>query len=213
VLIAATFGPADRLWGDWLHFDQTEHDSRFLTKAAFDEFALVVEGIGGSPGIYETLLGDAIRAIRSASPMEPDASVIRRVNPERPQGLERLIVAVRASVGGVWNSTKALQALRGYEKEFAERKRAFLSKHRLFDPPESDELSAMFQALLNIIPAGGMSWDWDCRILSQTAAYKSSAEIEVHFVTDDQRHVGKHSGGIKALTQISVIRSLAGVVL
>lgn len=213
MLIAASLGPADRLWEDWLQFDKVEPNTRFLPKAALDEFALVVEGTGGSPGIYETLLGDGIRAIRWASPNEPDGAMIRALKALRPQSVERLIAAVRAAIGGTWDSTKALQALRGYEKQFAERKRDFLARHRLFDPPQSNELSAKYVGLVQIIPNGGRSWDWDCRILSQTAVYKSNEAIEVHFVTDDQRHVAKHSKSIKALTNIAVIRTLAGAQL
>ena len=52
VLVAATVGPADRLWPKWKTFDAKAPASRFVPSLVLQEFYEVTEGVGSAqPGI------------------------------------------------------------------------------------------------------------------------------------------------------------------
>jgi len=214
VMVAATLGEADRLWKDWRTFHGREPPTRFIPRAAHDEYSALVEGIGsGRTGVLEEIISDAAMAILLARPAEPSGANLSAIGlaGARLDRIKRLIPVLAGIFGGGWDSGKALDALRSYERDFARRKRDFLARHFVFTPADEVMCRLISSNIEALIPSGGASWHNDAEILAQAAMHKVESDQATAFVTEDQRHMSKpRSKEIIRITGLSGIRDLRG---
>ncbi len=212
VLVAATVGPADRLWPKWKTFDAKAPASRFVPSLVLQEFYEVTEGVGSAqPGIFARLVSDTQIAIRlgGRGPPSDAALAAQRITGNRLDKV-RLLLADFIRQIGAWDSSKARNLLREFEQAYAIRKADFLGRHPVisnFDPLSC----AMVQARLErLVPGGGQSWTRDCGILSQVDYILRAGSKSGHFVTEDAHHIGRHARDITQLTVIQRVRDLTG---
>ena len=214
VMVAATLGEADRLWDRWQTFDSTEPPTRFIPRAAHDEFSALVEGIGSArPGIHEEIISDASIAIIRAAPDEPNEADLSAMGLDgtRLERIRRLLPILAQTIDGGWDSIGALDALRKYESDFARRKRDFLARHFVFTPVDEARWTRLSNDILALIPAGGASWRNDCRILAQAAMHIVESDRATSFITEDRRHMARsHCRRILGMTGLTEIRDLIG---
>ncbi len=214
IIIAAVLDGSDAYWNSWVEFDRREGPVRFLPFSALEEYSLKVE-VGGSDsaGLLPEIIGDGFRAILNAwgrMPTEPDVASLE-LGYNRTQRALRLVDVLFREQGASWNSDRATQLLREFDRSALLRKRDFLSRHPIFDPADRAATSLVRSRLSELIPSGGMSWRWDCKILAEVGQFRTERGGEVEFVTEDVRHMRPHSAAIRAITNIRELRTLQGV--
>ncbi|HKZ49112.1 MAG TPA: hypothetical protein VJ397_10070 [Thermoplasmata archaeon] len=199
--MAATVGPADRLWPRWLDFDGHQTKDRVLPRYAYEEFLETVEGSGPEPGMLERLFSDCTLLIRLSRPEYPATSAASQagLTSERIARSTRLLETIAKELGR-WDSDEALRALREQEAMFYQTKRGFLARHEVFAHADENAWRAFYERLQRLIPRGGMSWDWDCKIVAQAACFRVERKLDVQFVSEDKKHLQKHRVRILAIT-------------
>ena len=196
VVIAATVGEPDRLRGAWNLFDSREARERFITQGVVDEFLGTVEGVGrDAPGIVTELISDCLNAIRIWGDEPPTEAKLTGAGLTHPRQ-DRVMRFVRASfevAGEPWSAHMAKRAIRDFERQYAVRKQVFFQSHPVYDPADSSSVTSFRLSLEPLIPNGGASWKNDCLILGQVAAVLQERRLTGEFVTEDHRHLGRHS--------------------
>ena len=212
VVVAATIGPADRLWSDWSRFDATEATSRFVPSLVREEFYAVVEGIGSPrPGVVDQVVSDTLIAIRlgMASPPTEIALAAAGITGNRLQKV-RLLLADFHRQSRTWDQEVARGLLREFERGYAVRKTDFFERHPVNTSLEPSACAATRLKLAPLVPNGGQSWLRDCEILAQVNHILAVGAANGHFVTEDAHHIGRHAKQIVQLTVIQGIRNLSG---
>jgi hypothetical protein len=214
VMVAAVLGGPDQYWQDWVRFDGREVLDRFLPKSALEEFTFKVDGIGSEKsGLLQEILSDGFLAIFSVMGREPDSISLATLNLgyNRTQRVARMLPVLKGLIEGTWDSNLALDELRKYDATTFARRKAFLDRHLIYEPRDEAQADRLNAGLLGIIPGGGHSWKWDCKILSQVGMYNAERSGPVDFVTEDRTHMRPHSAAIRAQTGIRTLRTLAGI--
>ena len=213
VVVAAVTGPSDRLWQKWTRFNQTAARERFVPRAAYERFELVVEGIGTTnPGFMELLISDTVGLIWNSGDQKPSAVEADRMGLKgnRKARVLGLIEAVERDLDGhVWSCTRACDAIRSYERDFARRRIEFFRNHPALSPSDQIRLTDLTQKLFAINPSGGVSWRETCCTIAQSALVGEDRHERVTLVTEDGHRVGTHSERILSISNLEGLVDLS----
>jgi hypothetical protein len=212
VVVAAIIGPGDRLAKAWSVFDGSNRAPRFIPARVMQEYYEVVEGVGRSiPGVRDQLVSDALQAIRLGQKAQPGAQELAAagITGNRIEKVNLLLGDFQTRIGA-WDPRQAREMLYEFEREYADRKKRFLDRHAVMDPPEGLPTVALREELAKIIPGGGKSWVRDCEIIGEIHEILVARSLSGILVTEDAKHIGRHSGKICGLTAIKGIQDLGG---
>lgn len=188
VVVTATLGGADRLWQRWLNFDKTIESKRFITPAAYEQYELVVEGLGTpDPGIFDESVYDTLRIISRADPSVPDLSHAHALNLDdnRAGRAVRLVQEIQAELGpGGWSRMAAIARLREFEVAFATRRMDFFKRHPVVGPTDRPKADVLCDALLPINRGGGVAWRQACRIAAESSMVGQERGTDVTLVAE-----------------------------
>ncbi len=217
VLIGYCMQEADRLWVPskaLLERPKTEVNP-VAVPSAYLEFDLVMDGIGGS-GDCDGILGGLVRQLEQLSrllDLEPGLAIDKALESlnltvEESNRLSRWLTAMGAlDVCGTLRGTFLRERLYDFEMGYIRARHELRRLCPLSKPADDVEVERVF-GLLTQRWAGGASWYWDRRIISETHGLAASSTT--YLVTEDRGHMGKRKGGILELTKIKDIIDLEG---
>jgi len=215
VLIGYCLQEADRLWtpSKALLEGSRQSANPVAVPSAYSEFDLVMDGIGGS-GDGDGLLGGLIRTLEQLSRVldqEPGLDIETalaslNLTVEETARISRWLTAIGASTVPR-HSTGAFVREKLYEFEMG----YIRARHDvrrlcpLIKPTDDAEVERVF-GLLTEKWAGGASWYWDRKIISETHGLAASGTT--YLVTEDRKHIGKRKKELLSITEIEDILDL-----